>query len=73
MGVFALGGRDDDGAVCVDAMEHVCPEDWPGTLWRVRDSLKPGGMLYLTVVTAEPDGLEEAYKRPRRKYVCRQK
>jgi len=30
---------------------------------KFRESLKPGGVLYLTVVTAEPDGLEEACKR----------
>ena len=21
-----------DGIICMDAMEHVCPEDWPGIL-----------------------------------------
>jgi hypothetical protein len=52
-----------DGAICIDAMEHVCPEDWPGILRRFQEALKPGGVLYLTVVLAEADELEKAYKR----------
>jgi SAM-dependent methyltransferase len=52
-----------DGVICIDAMEHICPEDWPMILERFRDALKPGGVLYLTVVLAEADGLEKAYER----------
>jgi len=54
-----------DGVICMDAMEHVCPEDWPGILRRFREALKPGGVLYFTVdMTGEDkDKVEEAYER----------
>ena len=52
-----------DGAICIDAMEHICPEDWPGILQRFHAALKPGGVLYLTVELAEPDEVEKAYQR----------
>jgi len=52
-----------DGVICVDAMEHVCPEDWPGILRGFREALKPDGVLYFTVVLAEADEVEEAYER----------
>jgi SAM-dependent methyltransferase len=51
-----------DGAICIDAMEHICPEDWPGILRRFREALKPGGVLYFTVDLAG-DYVEEAYER----------
>jgi len=51
-----------DGVICMDAMEHVCPEDWPGILRGFREALKPGGVLYFTVVLAEAEELEEAYE-----------
>jgi SAM-dependent methyltransferase len=38
-----------DGAMCVDAMENVPPEDWPRVLENFRRALRPGGHLYLTV------------------------
>lgn len=55
-----------DGAICMDAMEHICPEDWPGILRGFQKALKPGGVLYFTlctVDTAEPGELEGAYER----------
>jgi cyclopropane fatty-acyl-phospholipid synthase-like methyltransferase len=52
-----------DGITCIDAMEHVCPEDWPEILRRFQEALRPGGVLYFTVVLAEADDLEKAYKR----------
>jgi 2-polyprenyl-3-methyl-5-hydroxy-6-metoxy-1,4-benzoquinol methylase len=54
-----------DGAICMDAMEHVPPEDWPGILQRFQQALKPGGVLYMTVVLAEWEGLADAYQRAR--------
>ena len=51
-----------DGVICMDALEHVCPEDWPGILRGFREALKPGGVLYFTVVLAEAEELEEAYE-----------
>jgi SAM-dependent methyltransferase len=41
-----------DGVMCVDAMEFVPPEDWPGILTRFRRALRPEGWLYLTVELA---------------------
>jgi SAM-dependent methyltransferase len=52
-----------DGVICVDAMEHVCPEDWPGILRGFREALKPGGVLYFTLDLAEADEVEAAYER----------
>lgn len=55
-----------DGAICMDAMEHISPEDWPGILRRFADALKPGGLLYFNsdpleqCKTAE---LQKAYER----------
>ena len=54
-----------DGAICIDAMEHVSPEDWPEIMRRFQRALKPGGLLYLTVDLAEGDDLEGAYERAR--------
>lgn len=41
--------REFDGAICVDAMEHIPPEDWPVVLANLSRALRPGGHLYLTV------------------------
>ncbi len=54
-----------DGAVCIDALEHVCPEDWPVILGRFRKALKPGGVLYITVELADPDEVRRSYERAR--------
>lgn len=51
-----------DGAICMDAMEHVPPEDWPGILVRFQEALKPGGVLYLTVEVPEGDEVSKAYE-----------
>ena len=51
-----------DGIICMDAMEHICPEDYPGILHGFQEALKPGGVLYLTADRAEePDFDLEAY------------
>jgi len=42
-----------DGLICVDAMEHICPEDYPGILRGFQEVLKPGGVLYFTADTTE--------------------
>lgn len=45
-----------DGVICMDAMEHICPEDYPGILQGFRVALKPGGILYFTADREEdPD------------------
>jgi 2-polyprenyl-3-methyl-5-hydroxy-6-metoxy-1,4-benzoquinol methylase len=52
-----------DGVICMDAMEHVCPEDWPGILARFQEALRPGGALYVTVDAEELGEYGEAYER----------
>ena len=55
-----------DGAICMDSMEHICPEDYPGIMRAFYEALKPGGILYFTAETLETavedgENLEEAY------------
>ncbi len=42
-----------DGAICMDAMENVCPEDWSLVLGNFHRALKGHGCLYFTVETLE--------------------
>ena len=50
-----------DGAICMDAREHICPEDWPGIMKRFGEALKPGG---LPVVFGElADEVKASYDR----------
>jgi 2-polyprenyl-3-methyl-5-hydroxy-6-metoxy-1,4-benzoquinol methylase len=54
-----------DGAICMDAMEHVFPEDWPVVLGNLQRALKPQGYLYFTVEipgTEEMEEVEDAFK-----------
>jgi len=47
--------RDVDAALCIDSIENVGPEDWPGVLAGLRGSVRPGGAAYLTVELPDPD------------------
>lgn len=51
-----------DGVICIDAMEHVCPEDWPEILRGFWKALRPGGVLYFTLDLADANELEEAFE-----------
>jgi cyclopropane fatty-acyl-phospholipid synthase-like methyltransferase len=51
-----------DGAVCIDAMEHVFPEDWQVILRGFHDALKQAGALYFTVELPDTD-LTTSYER----------
>jgi ubiquinone/menaquinone biosynthesis C-methylase UbiE len=44
-----------DAVICIDALELVCPEDWPDVLANFQRALRPGGLLYATVELPEPD------------------
>src|SRR5512147_2413220 len=45
-----------DGVICMDAMEHICPEDYPDILQGFQKALKPSGVLYFTADREEePD------------------
>ena len=48
------------GAMCIDAMEHVPPEEWPLVLGNLRRALRPGGHLYLTVEEVDRSRLDRA-------------
>jgi SAM-dependent methyltransferase len=66
MGLQEMDFRETfDGVACIDAMEHVCPEDWPVILRGFREALKPGGVLYFTMASADlwADEVEQAYQR----------
>jgi SAM-dependent methyltransferase len=41
--------REFDGVMCIDAMEHISPEDWPLVLGNLHRAARPAGQLYLTV------------------------
>ncbi len=51
-----------DGVICMDAMEHICPEDWPGILRRFHAALKPDGYLYLTADMRDAAEIKAAYE-----------
>jgi SAM-dependent methyltransferase len=57
-----------DGAICIDTLPHVFPEEWPVIMNRFREALKPGGLLYFTIEDASTmEGLEESYERAKAK------
>ncbi len=51
-----------DGIACIEAMEHVCPEDWPGVMKAFQRALKPGGVLYLALDMADWDDVQRCYE-----------
>jgi cyclopropane fatty-acyl-phospholipid synthase-like methyltransferase len=51
-----------EGTICMDAMEHVCPEDWPLVLRNFHRALKPNGYLYTTVEIAPEEEVEAAFR-----------
>lgn len=51
-----------DGAICMDAMEHVCPEDWLPIFHNFYRALKPVGVFYFTVEIADEQEVEQAYR-----------
>ena len=64
MGLQEMDFREAfDGVICIDALEHICPEDWPGIVRGFHAALKPGGVLYFTGDLRETDELEAAYQR----------
>lgn len=51
------------GVLCVDALENVGPEDWPGTLRRVVAAARHGASLWLTVELPDDEAtLERAWR-----------
>jgi ubiquinone/menaquinone biosynthesis C-methylase UbiE len=54
-----------DGMICMDALEHVCPEDWPLVLSNFQRALKPQGYGYCTVEVADAQDIEDAFRQGR--------
>ncbi len=55
-----------DGAICMDAMENVCPEEWPLVLSNFHRALRPRGCLYFTAETvenADENEIRQAFER----------
>ncbi|NJC96945.1 MAG: methyltransferase domain-containing protein [Anaerolineae bacterium] len=51
-----------DAAICMDAMEHICPEDWTVVLRNFQRALKQGGYLYFTVEIADEAEVKAAFE-----------
>ena len=47
----------------MDALEHICPEDWPVILANFHKALRQGGVLYVTVDAQKLDEDRKAYER----------
>jgi SAM-dependent methyltransferase len=55
-----------DGAICMDAMENVPPEDWPLVLSNFHRALKEPGYFYFTAETienADENEIKQAFER----------
>jgi cyclopropane fatty-acyl-phospholipid synthase-like methyltransferase len=62
VGLQEIGYREAfDGAVCMDALEMVSPEDWPLVLRNLYRAIKSQGYLYFTVEIAAEQDIENAF------------
>ncbi len=52
-----------DGVICMDAMEHICPEDWPIIARGFARALNPGSPLYLTADSRDEAEIRTCYER----------
>src|SRR5690242_2716137 len=66
-GLQEMAYREEfDGAICMDAMENVPPEDWPLVLGNFHRALKDHGYFYFTVETienADENEIRQAFER----------
>jgi cyclopropane fatty-acyl-phospholipid synthase-like methyltransferase len=51
------------GAICMDAMEHVCPEDWQPVLRNFHRALRQHGCFYFTVELAAQQEVGLAFQK----------
>jgi SAM-dependent methyltransferase len=51
-----------DVVLTIDAMENICPEDWPLVLANLHNAARPGGFLYITVEEIAESEVDEAYE-----------
>ena len=67
MGLQEMAFREVfDGAICMDAMENIPPEDWSLVLNNFHRALKPHGYFYFTAETLEnanEDEIQQAFER----------
>ena len=64
MGLQEMAFREEfDGVICMDAMEHISPEDYPHILRKFQEALKPGGVLYFTMDSTPSIELDASYER----------
>lgn len=54
-----------DGAMCIDAMEYVFPEDWPLVLAKLCRAVRSGGLIYLTVEQIDQAEIASAFSEAR--------
>jgi ubiquinone/menaquinone biosynthesis C-methylase UbiE len=53
--------REFDGAMTIDAMENVPPEEWPSVLANLHRAIRTGGHLYLTIEEVGEADIDAAY------------
>jgi len=51
-----------DGVICMDAMEHISPEDWQPILHNLHRAVKLSGYFYFTVEIADENDVERAFQ-----------
>ena len=62
LGLQELGfDAEFDGAMTIDAMENIAPEDWPLVLANLHRAIRPSGHLYLTIETVDDSEIDEAF------------
>ncbi len=52
-----------DGAICMDAMEFIFPEDWPLVLSNLHKAIKLNSPLYFTVEIADKADVDMAFSK----------
>lgn len=55
--------RRFDAAMTIDAMENVPPEDWPIVVANLRQAVRAGSHLYLTLEELDPEAVADAATR----------
>ncbi len=55
-----------NGAVCMDALEMICSEDWPLVMRNLYRAIEPKGYLYFTVELTTERDIQDAFAEGRR-------
>jgi SAM-dependent methyltransferase len=56
---------DFDGAMCIDAMEYVFPEDWLLVLGNLHKAVRGSGLIYLTIEQVDEEELANVFAEAR--------